>query len=35
VTGALAAYGAQIEKWRALTLSTDFDAEPAASDVSD
>ena len=35
VTGALAAYAAQIEKWRALTLSTDFDAEPAASDVSD
>lgn len=29
VTGALAAYSVEIEKWRDLTLSTDFDAEPA------
>jgi NAD(P)-dependent dehydrogenase (short-subunit alcohol dehydrogenase family) len=28
VTGALAAYGAEIEKWRGLTLSTDFDTTP-------
>jgi NAD(P)-dependent dehydrogenase (short-subunit alcohol dehydrogenase family) len=30
VTGALAAYGAEIEKWRDLTLSTDFDTNPTA-----
>lgn len=28
VTAALAGYGAEIEKWRDLTFSTDFDAEP-------